>query len=200
MYQFKKLTNFAPFVAIKNAFTSEELEKVRALMHENMNAAKIGSDSKDNPAHFNQDIRRSKTRFLYSQTIEHDWLFSKLAAQVSEANDRAFGLDIFGIETIQLTEYDESDKGCYGAHCDCGYGEITPISFRKLSISVQLTPPDEYDGGDLKLYSDNFNAHHAPRELGTMILFRSHIIHEVTPVTKGKRLSLVAWVHGPLPR
>jgi len=35
-----------------------------------------------------------------------------------------------------------------------------------------------------------------PRE-GRMIFFPSWLPHKVNPITKGKRISLVGWVHGP---
>ena len=34
------------------------------------------------------------------------------------------------------------------------------------------------------------------KEQGILVLFPSYILHEVKPVTKGERNSLVAWVTG----
>ena len=36
-----------------------------------------------------------------------------------------------------------------------------------------------------------------PKEQGKLILFPSYVLHEVKPVTKGERYSLVAWITGP---
>jgi PKHD-type hydroxylase len=66
---------------------------------------------------------------------------------------------------------------------------------RKLSLSIQLTDPKEYEGGELILYEDDKGTE-MKKEQGTLVLFPSYILHEVKPVTKGERNSLVAWVTG----
>ena len=77
--------------------------------------------------------------------------------------------------------------------------ELRTMRYRKLSVTMQLSEPADYEGGDLLLYWQNLKTPaKAVRNKGTMTLFRSHIIHEVSPVTKGTRRSLVTWVHGPL--
>ena len=50
-------------------------------------------------------------------------------------------------------------------------------------------------GGDLKFFEDNTGSI-AVKQQGTLILFPSYVLHQVTPVTKGERNSLVAWVTG----
>ena len=66
---------------------------------------------------------------------------------------------------------------------------------RKLSGSIQLTDPKEYKGGELYLY-DDYPGQIMKQEQGTLILFPSYTLHEVKPVTKGERNSLVFWVTG----
>ena len=70
--------------------------------------------------------------------------------------------------------------------------------FRKVSFSVQLSNPSDYEGGDLRFYRHSTTKFmEAPKDKGTLILFPSWTIHEVTPVTAGTRYSLVSWVNGP---
>ena len=98
------------------------------------------------------------------------------------------------IENLQFTYYNSEEQGCYKAHVDPNCWSL-PHN-RKLSIVVQLSSPEEYEGGELKLY----NSHEAitiKKEKGLVVSFPSYTLHEVTPVTKGERYSLVAWVHGP---
>lgn len=66
---------------------------------------------------------------------------------------------------------------------------------RKLSMVIQLSDPSEYEGGELLLHLGN-NPTRIERKKGLAVFFPSYILHEVTPVTKGERYSLVAWVHG----
>ena len=73
---------------------------------------------------------------------------------------------------------------------------------RKLSMTLNLTEPDDYTGGDLKF---DFGPHAGRgrfktckeiRPRGSLIIFPSYLYHQVTPVTKGTRYSLVIWSLG----
>lgn len=69
---------------------------------------------------------------------------------------------------------------------------------RKLSVTVSLSDPKDYEGGNLKFdlgphRSDRYHTCEEIRPRGSIIVFPSHIHHQVTPVTKGTRYSLVAW-------
>jgi PKHD-type hydroxylase len=69
---------------------------------------------------------------------------------------------------------------------------------RKLSITIQLSDSDDYEGGNFIL--DRQYQQPDSKDLrtkGTILVFPSPIKHKVTPVTKGIRKSLVAWVEGP---
>jgi PKHD-type hydroxylase len=66
---------------------------------------------------------------------------------------------------------------------------------RKLSFVIQLSDPKDYKGGELQIHlSDTPEV--MKKEQGTLIAFPSYILHEVTPITKGKRYSLVGWITG----
>ena len=73
---------------------------------------------------------------------------------------------------------------------------------RKLSMSLLLSHPDEYEGGDFEFDFSNIEQgkiKHSLKELngkGSIVVFPSHTYHRVTPVTKGTRYSLVIWCLG----
>ena len=67
--------------------------------------------------------------------------------------------------------------------------------YRKLTVIIQLTDPETYEGADLELQL----AHdYTPmtRAQGSMIVFPSFILHRVKPLISGERHSLVSWVCG----
>jgi len=74
---------------------------------------------------------------------------------------------------------------------------------RKLSMTVQLTDPDEYEGGLFQIDRGphfDIERYYTVREImqrGSIIVFPSFVYHQVTPVTKGARESLVMWSIGP---
>ena len=138
------------------------------------------------------DARNSKISWLYP--IDNiDWVFRRVTDITINLNERFFKFDLFGLnEGFQFTNY-ESPSGKYGKHVD----RAVNLCVRKLSISIQLTNPEEYEGGELKLYDgDDDEANIMDKTQGTLIIFPSYVLHEVMPVTKGERNSLVTWVTG----
>ena len=69
---------------------------------------------------------------------------------------------------------------------------------RKLSVTVQLSDPAGYQGGDLVLMSPRGWAK-ASRERGSVVAFPSYVWHQVIPVREGVRYSLVQWALGEEP-
>ena len=136
------------------------------------------------------DVRDSKISWLYPND-NMDWVFRRVTDIILNLNERFFKFDLFGLnEGFQFTNY-EAPSGKYGKHVDRGIN----FPVRKLSISIQLTNPEEYEGGELYLY-DNDKGTVMDKAQGTLIMFPSYVLHEVMPVTKGTRNSLVTWVTG----
>lgn len=182
--------SYQPFVQCPDAFSAEELDRVSTLESTlEMTPAKLGDANVDSG-----DVRDSTVGWV-PEDEEHAWIYRRLTDVVNSVNSLHFHLDLRGIEQLQLTRY--GTDGHYGAHIDsCWDG--TRAVFRKLSFSIQLSHPEEYDGGELLLYPNGLQPLQSPKERGWMTAFRSNIIHEVVPVTRGTRLSLVGWVQGPL--
>jgi PKHD-type hydroxylase len=165
-----------------NAFSKEECQTI-------INIAKNKGLIKGTTK-VESDVRDSKISWLYP-TDNLDWVFRRVTDIVLNLNERFFKFDLFGLnEGFQFTNY-EAPSGKYGKHVDRGIN----MSVRKLSISIQLTNPEEYEGGELKLY-DGDEGTVMDKTQGTLILFPSYVLHEVMPVTKGERNSLVTWVTG----
>jgi len=61
-------------------------------------------------------------------------------------------------------------------------------------MTISLTDPEEYEGGDLEMNIGNILE--IPRKQGATIIFPSFYLHRVTPITKGTRKSFVLWVGG----
>ena len=137
-------------------------------------------------------VRKSDVSWIYPTNDMH-WLFRRATDGIINSNNKFFKFDISGLhEGFQFTNY-IAPNGKYGKHVDRCFE--TPV--RKLSLSIQLTDPKKYQGGDLKLHNgSDKDASIMSKAQGTLILFPSFILHEVTPVTKGERNSLVSWVTG----
>ena len=93
---------------------------------------------------------------------------------------------------MQYSIYEKG--GFYKDHVDLMY--LSAAGIRKLSFSIMLTDPEEYEGGELLLKTHSLPIKTLNKK-GTIIFFPSYVLHEVTPVTKGTRKTLVGWVLGP---
>tara|TARA_R110002033_G_scaffold39748_3_gene79708 strand:+ start:24 stop:617 length:594 start_codon:yes stop_codon:yes gene_type:complete len=141
--------------------------------------------------------RKSNIKWI-PQNQEWQWLYEKIISMADEANKEMWKFDLHSTpEQIQYTEYESSELGKYDWHQDIGSNEL---SIRKVSITVQLSDSNEYEGGDLCFWQggDSLEANTitAPRGKGNVVLFPSYLVHAVKPVTKGTRKSFVLWLGG----
>ena len=109
-------------------------------------------------------------------------------------NSQFWRYDLKNHFEFQLVKYDIG--GNYNWHCDYGIAPKRGLS-RKLSMSIQLTPPEEYHGGELQVVDYGNHTITIPGDLGTVIVFDSKLPHKVWPVVWGQRISLVGWANGP---
>lgn len=145
------------------------------------------------------------------------WLGGFMWHYIERANRENFLYDLRCIdsESMQYTQYNKGQF--YGWHNDADLPtQYKPVSVgnrpdtlvqdflntqcemvRKLSFVLQLSDPDDYEGGNLQLLDENGKTYFAPRQRGTVILFDSRTQHRVLKVTKGKRKSIVGWTVGP---
>jgi SM-20-related protein len=120
--------------------------------------------------------------------------------------ERHFNVALTGYESPQFLTYHEGDF--YRVHNDGGNGADTPAPTRERKVSVviflngqaQQQADDSYCGGSLTFYgliddprwlTYGFPLHNEP---GLLIAFRSDILHQILPVTYGKRYSIVSWL------
>jgi predicted 2-oxoglutarate/Fe(II)-dependent dioxygenase YbiX len=144
----------------------------------------VGQDSA--PHH-----RAGRTR-LIPRSADFDDVYALLLDIANHLIRAYFRLDITDIvKPPQFVEY-PAGRGHFHWHND--YGLETPISSRKLTISIQLSDPDTYDGGDLEVFGC---PDPLPRERGSAIVLPAYVEHRVTPVTRGVRSALIGWLAGP---
>lgn len=139
----------------------------------------------------NEQYRRSKVAWLTGNgdIMNLLWPYVNAAAGV-------MSIDVEASADFQYTEYHGSQEGKYDWHHDIDWNRNDGLD-RKLSITVQLSDPSEYEGGDFSFSEvQNPDAGQAKAK-GTVLVFPSYLSHAVSPVTSGVRKSLVAWFEGP---
>jgi PKHD-type hydroxylase len=84
--------------------------------------------------------------------------------------------------------------GQYGAHVDNALmGKGAQRLRTDLSFTLFLTPPQEYDGGELVVHAAGMTQE-LKGEAGQLVLYPSGSIHEVRPVTRGERIVCIGWI------
>jgi PKHD-type hydroxylase len=90
---------------------------------------------------------------------------------------------------IQVMRYRKGDF--YMAHTDWSVNN----NKRKLSMSIQLSPPDDYKGGEVLIHAGPESLS-ISKEQGVGVVWPSWLLHESTPLMSGERWVLVAWAEG----
>ena len=136
------------------------------------------------------------------------WIYKEIQPFIHQANRLAgWGFDWDFSESCQFTKYGPGQH--YGAHCDSWESPYAnkdnPDTFgkiRKLSVTCSLSDPSEYEGGELEFQFRNQDDPTPKKKCveilprGSICVFPSFVWHEVKPVTKGVRYSLVIWSLG----
>jgi PKHD-type hydroxylase len=134
----------------------------------------------------------SYSQHLVDQTRvdpEIDWLLHKLRVTVRSLNSRLWGFDISDIGPVVILLYDPGDR--FGLHIDFGSGYLD----RKISMIVQLSPPEAYAGGVLEFGLSPPAT--AARQRGSLLAFPAWVPHRLSPVTSGRRYVATCFVLGP---
>ena len=136
--------------------------------------------------------------------MDYRWIYKELHPYTHTANKNAgWNFEWDFSEHCQFTKYKKGQY--YGWHCDSWdkpytkegptYGKI-----RKLSMTLSLSNPSEYKGGELEFDFRNVNPKESNirvcKEIlpkGSLVVFPSFVWHRVKEVTKGTRHSLVMW-------
>lgn len=136
------------------------------------------------------DVRKSQVSWIKDIKV-----LNLLYDFVDIANRNVFNIHLFKKADVQYTEYLASNGGHYNWHHDIDWNRNDGYD-RKLSVTVQLSNIDEYEGGDFE-FGECVSPNKDSKQKGTVLVFPSYLKHKVTPVTKGIRKSLVAWFEGP---
>lgn len=173
-----------PFLDRPEAFTAAECDAIVALaLGEGLEPATVydGVGNQVDPR------QRLAERCYFSRETAGGWIHARLDGLFAEAAGH-FDLAVDPLfEDVQFIRYGLGGH-FQSWHSDAG---LDRFDERRISVSVELSDPGDYDGGVLEIVP----AVGLPRTLprGGARLFPSRMIHRVTPVTRGVRQALVAW-------
>ncbi|WP_418064368.1 2OG-Fe(II) oxygenase [Pimelobacter simplex] len=153
---------------------------------------------RDRPVEVLSDARKTRHTF-----VDPGHWTGSLVSHFAHLANLLWRFDVSGLGTLSILRYEES--GRFAWHVDAltydttDYGALGKGLERKLSVTVNLSSPTSYEGGDLEFMNSTGQLLAQPqlREQGSVVVFPSTVGHQVTPVTAGVRYALVGWMVGP---
>jgi len=181
------MNRFKQFVQKKSGIPDKQFENLSNYA-KNLNYDNLKLTSK----------RYSKKVFPLAAKLEKKeetkWLYEKLYDMLISVNEETWNYDLLGFyEDFWYVVYDSNLCHEMNWHYDMGSTNVMP---RKLSMTLQLNDPKEYDGGDLDIMGPG-EPFSTEKEKGLLTVFPSYIPHRVTRVTRGIRKVIVAFAYGP---
>lgn len=184
--QHNQNVNHYNYYYFTNAFTDQELDAIIKLGDSMPKQAAV-TGLLEAPTEY----RVSDISWIDENT-DSRWLYDKVAQYAHKANQEMWNFDIWGyLDSFQYTLY-EGGGGHYDWHTDNG----ASMSTRKLSCVLQLSDPKDYEGGDLEMNIGS-SVIQVAKGRGIICFFPSFLLHRVTPLVSGRRISLVTWFSGP---
>lgn len=100
---------------------------------------------------------------------------------------KAFAFRADRFEGFKIGAYDEQDEGFFAAHRD----NLSPSTqHRRFGVSINLD--DDYDGGELRFPEYGPDLYRPAA--GEALVFSGSLLHEVQPVTRGRRHVLLSFL------
>lgn len=116
-------------------------------------------------------------------------LDTKISRRLMPEISKAFDTRAPQREIWALSCYDATDSGMLGPHRDCA---STETQHRRFTVSIALN--DTYQGGALRFREYGEQTYNLP--VGTAAVFSAALLHEVLPITAGRRFALVTHIYG----
>lgn len=175
------------FATWQDAFTPQALDRIIEIGDSlTQGEATVGGSGNVNPA-----LRQCRTAWIANNS-ETAFIYDALGWVARSLNGQFYDFDLWGfVEDLQFTTYGPGGDH-YDWHVDKGAPGLAP---RKLSLVLQLSDPSEYEGGELEVWAGQ-SPETVVKGRGLVAAFPSFTLHRVSPVTKGVRRTLVAWLAG----
>lgn len=141
----------------------------------------------------NENIRKSTV--VFPKVREFPKTFKILQSIVlNDYHGITNHLDLSNIAEVQYAKYTEGDF--FKKHRDVISHTDKHMTLRSLTCSINLSEPEDYEGGELVVYDEEDNIiAQLEKEVGSYIIFPAFIQHEAKVVKSGVREAIVTWSH-----
>ena len=184
------LTGFAPVLTIPFVFEPEFCRMLIGL-YEKHGGRDIGTVSEINGQTVRVHDPNVKRRNDYQVTDPSliAAIQSRIARRVVPEIRKSFQFNATRVERYLVACYDAQSGGHFRAHRD---DTTKGSAHRRFAVTINLNS-DEYEGGDLRFPEFGVLTYRGPT--GSAIVFSCSMMHEVRPVTRGKRYAFLPFLY-----
>ena len=175
---------------IPNLFEKTSLEKTVSYIKQNIKSTVNTSQKKEE--NDEKYVNRRSWKVDNSHSFCKEFL-DILNNFIIKVNHKHFQFDLDKIDGPYYVEYPTGHNTLLDWHLDMGE---YPYNQRKLSFSLLVSDPSEYEGGNLEIWKNNNNYINPPKTPGSITFFPSFLPHRVTPITKGVRRNFIGFILG----
>jgi|TARA_R100000455_G_C6272235_1_gene128907 PKHD-type hydroxylase len=176
----------------ENFFKKEEILKINDYIENNYDSI----EETQNTAHDLDGNSKKQTKTLILRQGKIIDLIQKIIPCIEYINNIYFGYDLYPFNEYQncfYNIYDANRSGSYGWHIDTSRSDVHDM---KLTVLLNLSTED-YSGGVFSYFNGNEYKIPGFQKPGSVLIFKSYLNHQVTPVTLGKRKTLTLFTYGP---
>jgi predicted 2-oxoglutarate/Fe(II)-dependent dioxygenase YbiX len=175
-----------------NLLNNKDIKKINKFIECNFDFFEKEEDKAND--NLNPNKKTSTVKIIYFKKIKH--LIEDVIEKSINVSRINFGYDIWypsNMDTCNLNIYSYKNLEKYDWHTDETNRELIDI---KMTILINLSLK-KYEGGNFYLFKGNEIEVKELNNPGNVIMFKSHVNHKVTPVTKGERRTLALFLYGP---
>ena len=171
-----------------NFFNDKEVKTINNFIENNY-------DMNENPDLGTEYKKVSTVKNIQYKKVKH--LISEVVDSAIRVAQKGFGYNIFKTNNndfLNYNIYNSNTRDNYDWHWDKSYSATYDT---KLTLLINLSD-EYYEGGDFQVLTGNKEQTiEGFSKSGSVFMFKSYILHRVTPVTSGVRKSLALWIDGP---
>ncbi len=182
------VVSHAPVLVLPNVLPVQLCHRLIALF-ERSNRYRGGTTDVSTVYHVTQTKVREDA-MVQDDGPEAQAMFALFRRRVFPEMFKAFKYRVTRVETMRLGCYDGSEQGRFGPHRD---ENVPRMKHRMFGFTINLNC-GEYEGGYLTF--PEFGPQLYAPETGSMVVFSASLLHEATPVTRGKRYGIFGFFFG----
>lgn len=184
--------DFAPVLRVVDVLSPAQCARVLHYYHEQCGDGQPSGvlEYRDGKPEFqiNPDVKMRREAVIADPALERE-LHQQIEANVLPQIYRAFHYPVQQREPFKIISYD-AGKGYFRAHRD---NETPDVAYRRFAMTLNLNT-GEYSGGQLRFPEFGERLYSAP--VGGALVFSCSLLHEVVPITRGRRVAMTSFFFG----